>query len=47
MIHLGSDMIVVHKMSKNASVHVDSGKDAISKVIVNLSLTKKWTLYMY
>ena len=32
---MGSDMIIVHKISNNVPVHVDGGKDVISKVIVN------------
>ena len=32
---MGSAMIIVHKISNNVSVHVDCGKDVISKVIVN------------
>ena len=38
---MGSNMIIVRKISNNVPVHVDGGKDIISKVIIKLSLAKK------
>ena len=43
MIHLGSDMIVVHKMSKNASVHVDDIKGN-SKSVLNQKMISVYVL---
>ena len=44
---MGSNMIIVRKISNNVPVHVDSGKDMRSKLIIKLSLAKKRSLYVY
>ena len=44
---MGSNMIIVRKISNNVPVHVDSGKDIRSKLIIKLSLAKKRSLYVY